>query len=452
MNEFFSYSKNKLDVFIPFTKIDGVNRRVWAYLTTGDLDHDGQRVDMKAIARALPEYLEWGNVREMHEKKVAGVIQPENAMIDDYGLLGGIDVLRDDTWQLIEGGGYKGVSIGLSDVVIRKSDDAPHGLLTDGGEGGKPFKIIEASFVDRPANPKCKIVALKVMDDGKVLLDGIKAVEKLDAPRGKGIVPPEQTPAAIAPAAGVASPSGQAIHAPAETQKMDMGFDANSGVVATPSFAAAWTGKEMQEDLPDMLDCLYGVISSIAWGGYWSPEQKRAGMQMAVGEFADKCGEYMTGTKLAEASVKKLAAQTVAWNLQVHPEGIETAPEVKTTTAVLKLEDLQSSFTKEVAALKADTEKKLGEAVSKIGELVEQKTALEARVKTLEETPLPAKGIKNADAILTNKGGGDGGPDEMAIITGKLAEMARSKDAATRQAAATFGAALYKDIMLGGQR
>lgn len=440
MSKLFNYEHNKLDVFIPFKKIDSENRRVWAYLTTGDLDHDGQRVDMKAVARALPEWLEWGNIREMHQKVVAGVVQPENAKIDDVGLLCGIDVLRDDTWKLIEGGGYKGTSIGLSDVLVRKSDDCPNGLLTDGGENGKPFKIIEASFVDRPANPKCKIVAIKALADGKLLLDGIKAVEKLIAHPDKGIVSPDGVAAELPPAVPLAS-----------AEKFDAGMDANSGTPNMPGFAMAWNTAELGEDLPDMLNCLYGVISQIAWSMDWSPDQKRSGMQLACGEFIDKCSEYLTGQKLLDAKAKLEKVEKIETTTS-------TATVVETTQDFQKVLDERfaatlATVTEKLAAVEAETEKKLGEAASRIGELAEQKTELVKRLEVLEKTPLPAKAIQNAAHLtVTNKDGNEGQADEMGILTGKLAEMARSNDPNIRQAAATFGAALYKDIMTGGKK
>lgn len=422
VEKLFNFDEQKLDVFVPFKKIDEENKRVYAYLTTGDLDHDGQRVDMRAVARALPEWLEWGNIREMHQKIVAGVVQPENAKIDDIGLFAGIDVLRDDTWKLIKGGGYKGVSIGLSDVVVRKSADAPNGLLTDGGDNGKPFKIIEASFVDRPANPACKIVAFKALENGDLQVEGVKPSEKLAAPPPQ--VAPQRTdeggPSAVAPSV-----------------EKDVNTD---GSPAFPSFAAEWAGRELAEDLPQMLDSLWSVITRIAYAE-GEPSAKKSAMQAAVGEFADMCGNYMTGEKLAKAAAEKKKS------LELVDQGIitrsisELSPEFaeQIGKAVKDLENRKIDFSKEIETLKTDLDDKLKEATSMIEKLRGENAELVARVKTIEETPLPPKGIANANAaFLTTK---DAAPvaDAAKGLMEALNNAAKSADPKIREAAAKAG-------------
>src|SRR3989304_6641502 len=139
-------------VFLPFAKADEERRVVYGYATTPHLDYEQQKIDIAAIERALPEYLEWGNVREMHDhKKAVGSVLDESVKIDDAGLYVGAKIVDGDCWKKIKERVYRGLSIGIGwerEPGIKITDDAPKGLLS-AAEGNR-MRIIEISVVARP--------------------------------------------------------------------------------------------------------------------------------------------------------------------------------------------------------------------------------------------------------------------------------------------------------------
>lgn len=137
---------SELNFFLPITKIDKAQRMVWGYASTPTLDLDGEVVELDAIRAALPDYMEWRNIREMHQPSAVGIAKEAN--IDEKGLYLGAKIVDDGAWQKVEEGVYKGFSIGGN--TTSRDGNRITGL-----------DLIEISIVDRPANPDCKIDAFK---------------------------------------------------------------------------------------------------------------------------------------------------------------------------------------------------------------------------------------------------------------------------------------------------
>lgn len=119
--------------------------------TGPDLDLDGDRCDPAWLKEAMPEWFEWGNIREMHGPVLAGI---------------GLELTQDgDDWHVkskcidataakkIEDGGYKGYSIGIKNGRREVRDG--QNWIVDG-------EIVEVSYVDRPCNPTAKIAIAKM--------------------------------------------------------------------------------------------------------------------------------------------------------------------------------------------------------------------------------------------------------------------------------------------------
>jgi prohead serine protease len=115
----------------------------------------GDVVDVGAIEAALPDYLEWSNVREMHQNSAAGVAL--SAEVVDGKLHLAVKVVDDGAWKKVKERVYKGFSIGgrVVEAVLEK--------LADGTYIRRILKLIltEISLVDRPANPDAKILLFK---------------------------------------------------------------------------------------------------------------------------------------------------------------------------------------------------------------------------------------------------------------------------------------------------
>jgi hypothetical protein len=132
--------------FLPIAKVDRAERMVWGYASTPALDMDGEVVKLSAIKAALPDYLAWSNIREMHQPSAVGVAR--EATVDDRGLWLGAHIVDEPAWQKVLAGVYKGFSIGGS--IVRKV-----------GKFIEELTLVEISIVDRPANPECRIEVVK---------------------------------------------------------------------------------------------------------------------------------------------------------------------------------------------------------------------------------------------------------------------------------------------------
>ena len=132
--------------FMPIAKVDKDKRTVSGYASTPTKDGDGEIVTLDAIKGALPDYMDYGNIREMHALKAVGVAQEAN--IDTKGLFLTAKIVDDAAWQKCVEGVYKGFSIGG-----RK--------LSKIGNKITAIEMTEISVVDRPANPDCRMALAK---------------------------------------------------------------------------------------------------------------------------------------------------------------------------------------------------------------------------------------------------------------------------------------------------
>lgn len=139
--------------FMPIAKIDKERRTVSGYASTPALDLDGEVVRLDAVKKALPGYMQWRNIREMHNPSAVGVAQ--EAHTDDTGLWLSAKIVDDAAWEKCCEGVYKGFSIGG-----RK-------LAKTGNEITR-IELVEISVVDRPANPECKFTVEKKAKNGTV--------------------------------------------------------------------------------------------------------------------------------------------------------------------------------------------------------------------------------------------------------------------------------------------
>lgn len=125
---------------------------VYGKATGPDLDLDEQICDPTWLKSAMPEWFEFGNVREMHSPIAAGVgIELTNEGDDWYVKSKCIDP---NTAKKIEAGVLKGYSVGIKAPKVVKDADAPGGRITGG-------TIVELSYVDRPCNPTAKMAIAK---------------------------------------------------------------------------------------------------------------------------------------------------------------------------------------------------------------------------------------------------------------------------------------------------
>lgn len=120
--------------------------------TDDTLDIDEQVCDPDWLSRAMPEWFEYGNIREQHSNIAAGVATKLEQ--DGARHIVTARVVDPNSVNKVELGVLKGFSIGIRNPRIAHDKAAPGGRIVDG-------EIVEVSLVDRPANPSCLIELAK---------------------------------------------------------------------------------------------------------------------------------------------------------------------------------------------------------------------------------------------------------------------------------------------------
>ncbi|HTS92246.1 MAG TPA: XkdF-like putative serine protease domain-containing protein [Stellaceae bacterium] len=143
-------------IYAPIAKVDREERMVYGYASTEAVDSQGEVVRKEALAAALPDYMRFANVREMHQPSAVGVA--EEAAVDEKGLWIRVKVVDDDAWKKVQARVYKGFSIG--GAVTRRDAGDPR-IITG-------LSLAEISLVDRPANPETLFAVYKAAAIGKV--------------------------------------------------------------------------------------------------------------------------------------------------------------------------------------------------------------------------------------------------------------------------------------------
>lgn len=116
------------------------------------VDSDGEVILSKAIADAIPDYMKFGAVREMHNNSACGTAL-SMMVVNDKTMFEAL-VVDPIAVKKINTGVYKGFSIG-GKVTHR---NAVNKNIIEG------LKLVEVSLVDRPANPESIFTMVKFDD------------------------------------------------------------------------------------------------------------------------------------------------------------------------------------------------------------------------------------------------------------------------------------------------
>lgn len=158
MNDFYKFAS--------FEKASPDQRVVVGYASSERVDGQNDIVDSEALNQALGDYMQWANLREMHQPKAVGKVLSATPIRGTIQLKDGskltnplrivAQIIDDDTWEKVKQGVLKGFSIGGKVLQANTSK-----------MGGKDVRRItgmqlhEISLVDRPANPDARIVLMK---------------------------------------------------------------------------------------------------------------------------------------------------------------------------------------------------------------------------------------------------------------------------------------------------
>ena len=150
--------------------------KVWGYASSEAVDSDGEIIAAEAMKAAIPDYMKFGAVREMHGSNAAGTAIEINVE-DDGRTFFGAHIVDPVAVTKVKTGVYKGFSIGGS---VTARDELNKSQITG-------LKLTEISLVDRPANPDAVFTCFKA-DKPK---DGEEVADKDDEPTEKT----DETPA-----------------------------------------------------------------------------------------------------------------------------------------------------------------------------------------------------------------------------------------------------------------
>lgn len=173
--------------FATFTKAKPEERVVVGYASSERIDGQDDIVDSEALKGALEDYMQWANLREMHQPKAVGKvlsavpIKGTVRLSDGSQLVNPLRIIAkivdEDAWQKVKAGILKGFSIGgkVVNAITQKVNGKNIRRITG-------LTLNEISLVDRPANPDARIVMLKRDDslDAENIAKMVKAGKVTD--------------------------------------------------------------------------------------------------------------------------------------------------------------------------------------------------------------------------------------------------------------------------------
>jgi len=169
----------RLNIAVPFAKVNKEKRTVSGFATLNNLDQTGDVVTAEASLKAFERFR--GNLREMHQPIAVGKVvsfkpetffDPESkAFYDGVWVTSYISKGAQDTWEKVLDGTLSGFSIGgrinESDNEVNKADGTTVRFIKD-------YDLVELSLVDSPANELCNILSIEKVN-GQLVYKGLAA-------------------------------------------------------------------------------------------------------------------------------------------------------------------------------------------------------------------------------------------------------------------------------------
>lgn len=155
--------------FSKVEELDDGTLKVFGIASSEAEDSDGETVKADAVRTALPDYLTFGAVREMHQPIAAGTAIEASVDADGFTHFGA-HIVDESSVKKVRAGVLKGFSLG-GKVTKRNKDNKK---VIEG------IKLTEISLVDRPANPDSVISLVKFDNAGAVVDDMSKVAERND--------------------------------------------------------------------------------------------------------------------------------------------------------------------------------------------------------------------------------------------------------------------------------
>lgn len=398
VGRFFVFREIRVRLFGSFEKVieqDDGTVKVYGHASSEAVDADGEIVKASAMSAAMPDYLKFGAVREMHQSVAAGTAIEMEVKTDGRTWFGA-HVVDPIAVKKVYAKVYKGFSIG-GRVTSRDTENPK--MITG-------LTLNEISLVDRPANPEATFALFKA--------DGIPApaektaedddVEK--ARSGKDKLPTKVGETTMTPIPEAASPADK----PAETSQSAR-TESSPDDKATPSAAAEGAATPVKEkvaksmygvaNLAGMLDSLRYITQDAEWEKEWEqdgspvPAQLRAwvalGAEILVAMTAEETAELVASLQPANAEPILLAAE----NDDLEKKGARNsaADQKKIQTVHDHSVSLGADCSAAKAASPDDLQKIAADATDALAKVTTERDTLEKRVKEFEAQPAAPKGV-----------------------------------------------------------
>ncbi len=148
---------DKVKIYGGFTKKNDDEQTVEGFASTEAVDTQGEVVKAEALEKALPDYLKFGNIREMHQWSAVGKTVMASMDENKKGLYIKAKIVDPVAWAKCKEGVYNAFSIGGR--VVKRVGNVIQDLVLN-----------EISVVDRPANPEAVFTLVK-FDKGDGTMD-----------------------------------------------------------------------------------------------------------------------------------------------------------------------------------------------------------------------------------------------------------------------------------------
>jgi hypothetical protein len=144
-----------MSLFAEITRADEETRTVegYAYVNETVPGEGGLRLKRSAMEAATPGFMQWGNLREMHQPSAVGNV--EEHKWDETGFYIRGKIVDDVAWKKVIERVYKGFSVGVNPKLIR-------------GKDVEAVDFIEISLVDRPKDADCPIKFIRTAEHAEV--------------------------------------------------------------------------------------------------------------------------------------------------------------------------------------------------------------------------------------------------------------------------------------------
>lgn len=343
--------------------------KVWGIASSAAEDSDGEIITAEAMKSALPDYMKFGAIREMHQPIAAGTALEIEVMDDGQTKLCA-HIVDDSAIKKVKTGVYKGFSIGGK---ITTRDSLKKTTITG-------LRLIEISLVDRPANPEAVITVFKseVIEPKQVWtcnhaehrhLAKAEAVTCLETDEPEDDATKVDEVVVVDP---VVEPPVEAPVAKTDVKVLDI----KKGMYAVSCFAEVLC-----------------TLSNLSETAFWEAECENdsSPIPALLREWVKQGAEIFKD--MAKEEVDELVA------------GITTLP------VVVALADKPEDLTKVESETDLQKAIKLSEDLAtKVDALVTVNETLEKRIKTLEAQPAAPKGsIRAIEKSDDQYGSGDGG-------------------------------------------